>query len=145
MAPKVPPDKILYQFYHSLLQSQCHVSWSLFSKQTQNQFAQWFLEELQRRNPNAVNAAQLGVKEVKIMFGNNDSMVMKFFWRRFFFSSGANEFARFGYFSTDEIQGNQAFVRATVRLPNGQVREFRLPMVNEKGWKYAYVENNLPF
>ena len=139
------PDQVLYQFYASLLQSQCNVSWNLFSKATRNKFAEWFLEELKRRNPDAVSAADLGLKEVMIMFGNNDSLVMKFFWRRFFFASGANEFARFGYFDVDSIEGKKAFVKATVRLPNGQVREFRLPLVNEGGWKYAYVENNLPF
>ncbi len=128
------------------MESQCHISWAIFSTPTQNKFAEWALEELARRNPEAVETAQLSMKEVKLLFSRNDSILMKYFWRRFFFSSAAAEIFRLGYFSTDSIKAGKAIVKVTLRYPNGQVRDIGLPMVEERsGWKLAYVENNLPF
>lgn len=146
MADKLPPDQAARRFYSSLMESQCHVSWSFFSNASQKKFAEWALHDLYRRNAEAAQAAKLGIKEIKLMFERNDSMLLKFFWRRFFFSSGANEIYRLGYFSVDSVKGKKAIVKVTLKYPNGQVREIGLPMVNERGgWKLAYVENNLPF
>lgn len=146
MAEKTLPHQAARTFYASLMESQCQVSWSIFSKASQKQFAQWALEELMRRNQDAVKNAGLGLKEVKLMFEQNDPSLMKFFWRRFFFSSGANEIFRLGYFSTDSVNGKKAIVKVTLKYPNGQVQEIGLPMVEESGgWKLAYVEHNLPF
>ncbi len=146
MAQKLPPDRSARQFYASLMESQCHISWSIFSTASQNKFAEWALHDLFNRNAEAAKAAQLGLKEIKLMFERNDTMLLKFFWRRFFFASGANELYRLGYFSVDSVKGNKAIVKVTLKYPNGQVREIGLPMVQERGgWKLAYVENNLPF
>lgn len=128
------------------MESQCHVSWDMFSNASQKQFANWSLQEIERRNSEAVKFAQLSIKEIKLMFEQNDSILLKFFWRRFFFASGANEIFRLGYFSTDSVKGKKAVVRVTLKYPNGQVQEIGLPMVDERGgWRLAYVENNLPF
>lgn len=142
---KLPPDQAARQFYSSLMESQCHVSWSLFSNDSKEKFAQWALEEVYRRNRDAALFAKISVKEVKLMFERNDSLLLKFFWRRFFFASGANELYRLGYFSVNEVQGKKAVVKVTLKYPNGQVREIGLPMVDQRGWKLAYAENNLPF
>lgn len=143
---QIPPDKAANQFYASLMQSQCHVCWGFLSNESQNKFAQWTLEELQRRNPEACAAAEMGVKEVKLLFERNDSLIMKFFWRRFFFASGANELYRLGYFSVHNIEGSKATVRVHLKYPNGQEKDVALPMVKQRGgWRLAYVENNLPF
>lgn len=143
---KLPPDKAANQFYASLMQSQCHICWDTFSKHSQNQFAEWAKEEMYRRNPEACKAAQISSKEVKLLFARNDSLILKYFWRRFFFASGANEIYRLGYFSVHSEEGNTAMVKVNLKYPNGQERDIALPMVKEGGnWKLAYVENNLPF
>ncbi len=146
MGNNLPADQAARRFYASLMESQCQVSWSFFSKTTQNKFAEWALHDLYQRNQEAAKAANLGIKEVKLMFERNDPMLLKFFWRRFFFASGANEIYRLGYFSIDSVKGKTAVVKVTLKYPNGQVREIGLPMVEERGgWKLAYVENKLPF
>lgn len=146
MNDKLPPDQAARRFFSALMESQCNVTWSYFSTPSQNKFAEWMLKEVYDRNPQAAKAADLGVKEVKILFENNDSMVMKFFWRRFFFASAAHEIFRLGYFSTDSITGKKAIVRVKLKYPNGQTRDIGLPMILERGgWKLAYVEHNLPF
>lgn len=143
---KLPPDQAARRFYASLMESQCHLSWELFSNASQKKFAEWVLQDLYSRNKDAASAADLGLKEIRLMFERNDPMLMKFFWRRFFFSSGANEIYRLGYFSLDSVKGKKAVVRVTLKYPNGQVREIGLPMVEERGqWCLAYVENDLPF
>lgn len=142
----MPPDVAARRFYASLMESQCHISWSLFSNASQKKFAEWALQDLYQRNNEAAKTANLSVKEVKLMFERNDSILLKFFWRRFFFSSGANELYRLGYFSIDRQDNKKAIVKVTLKYPNGQVQEIGLPMVNERGgWKLAYVEHNLPF
>jgi hypothetical protein len=143
---KQTPDQAARQFYSSLNEGKCHISWNIFSGASQKKFADWSLKDLYERNNEACVAAQLGVKEVKLMFENNDPMLIKFFWRRFFFASSASEIYRLGYFSLENTKGKKAIVKVTLKYPNGQVREIGLPMVSERGgWKLAYVENNLPF
>lgn len=146
MPEKMPPDQAARWFYSSLMESQCHTSWSIFSKGSQNHFVEWALQELYNRNKEAAESAGLSRKEIKLMFERNDSILLKFFWRRFFFASGANEIFRLGYFSVDSVKGKKAVVKVLLKYPNGQVHEIGLPMVEERGeWKLAYVENNLPF
>jgi len=146
MNEKLPPDQATRQFFASLMESQCHVSWGIFSKASQDKFAEWALQELYTRNKDAAENAKLGIKEVKLMFERNDSILLKFFWRRFFFSSGTNELYRLGYFTVDSVKGNKAVIKVTLKYPNGQVQEVGLPMVMERGgWRLAYVEHNLPF
>jgi len=143
---KLPPDQAARRFFASLMESQCHICWGFFSTASQNKFAEWALQDIYRRNPEAAKAAELGIKEIKLLFERNDSMLIKFFWRRFFNASGANELFRLGYFSVDSIKGNKAIVKVVLKYANGQVREVGLPMSNERGgWKLAYVEHDLPF
>ena len=140
------PHEGARQFFSSIMDSQCHISWALFSKASQKNFSEWALHEIYTRNKESAVEANIGIDEIKLMFENNDSQILKYFWRRFFFSSGAGEIFRFGYFSTVQIQGNQSIVKVTLQYPNGQTREIGLPMVKEAGvWCMAYVEHNLPF
>lgn len=146
MPPKVPPDEAARKFFSSMIEGKCNISWTIFSNASQKKFAEWSLQDLYERNNDAATEAKLGVKEIKLMFENNDPLLIKFFWRRFFFASSANELFRLGYFSTDSVKGKKAIVKVTLKYPNGQVREIGLPMVDERGgWKLAYVENDLPF
>lgn len=146
MGPKLPPDQSARQVFASMLEGNCHHSWGIFSAATQKHFADWALKDLYQRNNEAATGARLSAREVKLMFESNDPMLIKFFWRRFFFASSANDLFRYGYFSTQSVQGKNAIVKVTLKYPNGQVQEVNLPMINERGgWKLAYVENNLPF
>lgn len=140
------PHEAARQFFAAIMESQCGISWALFSDASQKQFAEWALHEIYTRNKNSAEQANLGYSEVVLMFENNDSQVLKYFWRRFFFSSGAAEIFRFGYFDTVQVTGKNAIVKVSLHYPNGQTREIGLPMVQNRGvWCLAYVEHNLPF
>ena len=128
------------------MESQCQNSWIIFSEASRKKFTQWTLEEIYTRNNDSAIIANLGISEVELMFENNDSQIMKYFWRRFFFASGTGEIFRFGYFETVQITGNRAVVKVSLQYPNGQTNEIGLPMVHENNaWRLAYVEHNLPF
>lgn len=143
---KMEPHETARQFFASIMDSQCHISWALFSAASQKNFSEWTLHEIYNRNKESAAMANIGIDEVRLMFENNDSQILKYFWRRFFFSSGAGEIFRFGYFATVQTQGKQAIVKVTLQYPNGQTREIGLPMVKERNvWCLAYVEHNLPF
>jgi hypothetical protein len=143
---KVQPEHIADYFFKSLLQNQCHVCWSLFSKHTQDHFAQWCLESIYERTPEAAKFSNLGIPEVKLLLEKNDSMLMKTFWKRFYISSNAADFYRFGYYETIQNDGKQALVGVMFRYPNGKTTQLTLTMVNEKGaWKLGYLESKLPF
>ena len=143
---KMEPHETARQFFAAIMESQCHISWALFSKASQKNFSEWALHEIYTRNKESAVEANIGMDEIKLMFENNDSQILKYFWRRFFFSSGAGEIFRFGYFSTVQIEGSQGIVKVSLQYPNGQVREIGLPMVKEGGvWCLAYVEHSLPF
>lgn len=140
------PHEAARQFFGSIMESQCQSSWLIFSEASRQKFAQWTLEEIYNRNKESAITANLGLSEVELMFENNDSQIMKYFWRRFFFASGAGEIFRFGYFETVQIQDNKAVVKVSLQYPNGQANEIGLPMVKENNaWRLAYVEHNLPF
>ena len=146
MAPKVPPEETARRFFVALNETKCSVSWGMFTNATQSFFTDWVLKDLYNRNQEAAAAAKLSTKEVRLMFQNNDPSLIKFFWRRFFFSSSASDLFRYGYFTVDSVDGKKAIVKVTLKYPNGQVKEVRLPMVDERGgWKLAYIENKLPF
>lgn len=128
------------------MQNQCNVSWKLFSKKTQDKFLQWTLNDIYARNKKAAEFAKLGLTEVRMMFENNDTGIMKSFWKRFFFASNANFLFRFGYFDTKKVEKNKAVVICTMKFPDGRQAEAKMLMVNERGgWKLGYVESGLPF
>lgn len=143
---KGEPHKIAHHFFASLMQNQCSVCWKLFSKKSQDKFLQWALKDIYARNKKAAEFANLGLTEVRMMFENNDTGIMKSFWKRFFFSSNANFLYRFGYFDTVKKEGNKAMVICTMKFPDGRQAQMELLMLNERGgWKLAYVEKGLPF
>ncbi|MBX2860401.1 MAG: hypothetical protein KTR14_04155 [Vampirovibrio sp.] len=147
MAKKaITPDMIADQFFKYLMHNQCHVCWRLLSEPSRKQFMAWTLNDIYQRHPKAAEAAKIGDAEVKLLFENNDASIMKTFWKRFFYSSGANEFFRYGYYETIAHQGKRATVRVKLVYPDGSQNEVDLQMVQElNGWKLAYVESGLPF
>ncbi len=143
---KAPPDKVANYFFRSLMHNQCHICWSLFSKRSQDEFLKWTLNDIYERHPEAARQAKIGPAEVKLLFENNDVSLMKTFWKRFFFSSGANEFFRFGYYATVDNTGSQSTVRVLCKFPDGRSTQTDLLLLNERGnWKLGYVEASLPF
>lgn len=128
------------------MQNQCHFCWSLFSKKSQEKFLEWSVSDIYARHPQAATLAKLGPPEVRLLFENNDGSLMKTFWKRFFYNSGANDFFRFGYFHTRKIEGSRASVDVICKYPDGHETTTRLTMQKERsGWKLAYVESDLPF
>jgi hypothetical protein len=143
---KLAPHETLYQFIQELAKFNGNVCWKGFSVKTQQAFAQWTLDDLYARTPEAAKAAQLGIPEVRLMFEKNEMSLFKTFWKRFITNSGAVDCYRFGQYVTHEETGNQATVRVNMTYPNGTYGHKDFLMVNEKGgWKLAYVEANLPF
>lgn len=146
MSPQNEPQIVARQFFQALMQNQCHLSWSLFSKKSQEQFLDWSVRDIYARHPDAAAMAKLGRAEVRLLFENNDASLMKTFWKRFFYNSGANDFFRFGYFHAGKIEGSRATVDILCKYPDGREAKTAMQMVKERGmWKLAYVESNLPF
>jgi hypothetical protein len=140
------PDQTADFFFRSLMQNQCHVCWSLFSSKSQEHFLKWTLEALAQKNPTAVTASKIGPKEVRILLERNDSLLIKTFWKHFFLSSSAADFFRFGYYNVQENNGREAKVLVTFKYPNGQSAQVTVTMLKERGgWKFAYIESELPF
>ncbi|MBY0405382.1 MAG: hypothetical protein K2X66_15890 [Cyanobacteria bacterium] len=146
MAKITPPEHVIDQFFKALMHNQCHVCWGHFSMRTQNEFLHWTLNDIYARHAKAAQVAALAIPEVKMLFENNDATIMKTFWKRFFYSSSANEFFRFATYETLQSDKKNAVVRANLQYPNGQQTHVDLSLVFEKGgWKFAYVESSLPF
>lgn len=146
MAVKMEPEQVTKYFFQSLMHNQCHVCWSLFSKKTQDEFLKWTIQDIYQRHSEAAKAATIGVPEVRLLFENNDASLMKSFWKRFFFSSNANDFFRYGYPRTREKKGRHATVEYVFQYPDGRTAKADVEMVHERnGWKIAYVESKLPF
>lgn len=146
MAKGGDPHQVADHFFKALMHNQCHVCFELFSHKTQKEFLQWTLNDMYHRHPDAARAASIGGAEVKLLFEKNDTTVMKTFWKRFFFSSNANDFFQFGYYETVQQKGSQATVRVEFRYPDGRTAQVELTMIKEKGaWKLGYIESGLPF
>jgi hypothetical protein len=146
MAKGASPDQMAQYFFKSLMHNQCHVCWGLFSQRTQTEFLNWTLQDIYQRHPQAAQASKLAMPEVKMLFENNDPGVMKSFWKRFFYSSGTNDFFQFGTYHTVQSDNKNATVRIQLEYPNGHRTAVDIQMVFEKGgWKLAYVEAGLPF
>ena len=146
MSAKQTPDHIAKFFFQSLMQNQCHVCWSLFSDKTQREFINWTLNDLYEHHRNAAETAKLGPPEIKLMFETNNLDLIIRFWRRFVRKSGAQDFHRYGYFSTLESTGKQAKVEARLEYPGGKSVKIELSMLNERGgWKLGYLESGLAF
>lgn len=140
------PDQMAQHFFKSLMHNQCHVCWGLFSMRSQAEFLHWTLQDIYTRHPEAAKVSKLAAPEVKMLFEKNDSSVMKSFWKRFFYSSNANDFFRFGHYETVQSDNKHATVRIHLMYPNGHRASVDISMVNEKGgWKLAYIESGLPF
>jgi hypothetical protein len=140
------PHDVARHFFQTLMQSQCHVCWNLFSNKTQSEFIKWTLRDIYTRNQQAAQTAKLGPAEIKIMFETNDMSLMRSFWRRFLQQSRAVEFLRFGYFKTVEVSGRQANVEANLVYPDGTNNTIVLKMYNERGgWKFGYLESGMTF
>lgn len=133
-------------FFHLLMQNQCNQCWKIFSKKSQDVFLKWTLKDIYSKNKQAAEYAQLGTSEVRLLFENNDSSLMKSFWRRFFFVSGSNEFFRFGYFNTAKTEGGKAVVEILCKFPDGRIKKSQILMIQKgKEWKFGYIESGLPF
>jgi hypothetical protein len=146
MATTYTPDQVLDGFFKYLMQNQCHVSWALFSATSQAKFLDWTLDTLYNKNGEAAKTAKLTTKEVRMLLERNDSMLMKTFWKKFYLSSNAGDFYRFGYYSLLNQDGKDAQVQVEFRYPQGQIVHITVNMVFERnGWKLAYIESGLPF
>lgn len=140
------PHEAARYFYQSLLQSQVHVCWGLFSDKSQKEFIKWTLKDLYQQNERAAKAAKLGPPEVKLMFETNNLDLVMRFWRRFVRQSQAAMFGRYGYYETLENNGRTAKVEAKLIYDNGQEQRHNLVMVNERGgWRFGYLESGMPF
>lgn len=140
------PHEAARYFYQSLLQSQVHVCWGLFSDKSQKEFIKWTLKDLYQQNERAAKAAKLGPPEVKLMFETNNLDLVMRFWRRFVRQSQAAMFGRYGYYETLENNGKTAKVEAKLIYDNGQEQRHNLVMVNERGgWRFGYLESGMPF
>lgn len=143
---KRQPDETARSFFQTLIQSQCHVCWSMFTHKTQQEFLKWTLSDIYTRNREAAEKARLGPAEIKIMFECNDPGLMRSFWRRFLQKSEAQMFLNFAYFETLEIAGKIATVEARLVYPNGHTDRVHIKMFSEGGsWKMGYLESGLPF
>lgn len=146
MSNNEEPNRAARFFFHSLMQNQCHVSWKLFTKKSQDVFLKWTIEDVYDKNRKAAEFAQLGLTEIRLMFENNDTGLMKSFWKRFFFASNSGTLYRFGYFNLAKEEGNRAVVEVLMKFPDGRTATTPLMMFKEKGgWKLGYVESGLPF
>ena len=141
----IKPDQVVSQFFKAFMQTQCHICWGMLSKKTQAVFLEKALQGVYERNPDAAKAAKLGKAEIKLLFENNDTTLLKTFWKTFFNTSHAEHFFRFGYYKTIEEAGNKATVEVTFKYPDGRSAQVNLTMLKEMGmWKLAYVESGLP-
>jgi hypothetical protein len=139
------PDAIANHFFKSFMSNQFNVCWSLFSKHSQTTFLDWTLKDIYQRHPQAAEIAELGLPEVRLMFDNNDQSLMKTFWKRFYYNCNAYEIYRFGYFHLEANDGKTAVVRIDMQYPDGRTQELKLTMLNERGWKFGYLESGLAF
>lgn len=139
------PDVEANQFFKKLMANELPTCFELFSKASQQYFMEWSLKDLFERHPHAAQTAKMTTKEIKLMFKRNEATLVQSFWKRFYFNSGALEIFRFGYFSTESQQGNEAVVLVRLEYPNGQKGEVRIKMLKEKTWKLAYMESGLDF
>lgn len=146
MAKGPGPEQMADYFFKQLMHNQCHLCWTTFSEYSRQYAIRWTMEDIYQRHPNAARGAQLAAPEIKMLFDNNDTSIMKTFWKRFFFSSGANDFFHFGTYETVENDGKKATVRINLGYPNGHRAHVDVAMLNERGgWKLAYFEAELPF
>ena len=142
MTNRFGPDQVMSHFFKSLLQYHFPVCWSLFSNRTKQTFMDFTLKELYRSHGKSAEKVKLGLPEIKFMFENNDTSLIKLFWRRFVIKSSANDFCHYATFQTDSINGKEAQVLASVNYPDGRVVTIRLEMLYEfGGWKFGYFES----
>jgi hypothetical protein len=128
------------------MQSQCHVCWDMLSEKSQKHFTDWIIKDIYAKKPVAAKEAGLGPKEIHLMLRNNDSSLMKTFWRHFYISSRAYDFVHYARYSLAEENAQHAVVKVQFQYPNGRQTEVNVTMQKHKGaWRFAYMESKLPF
>jgi hypothetical protein len=140
------PHEAAKQFFQLFMSNQFGLSFQCFTKKSKQVFCQWAYDHLKKQHPKAVEASGIGLKEVGIMFKNNDPSLIQSFWKHFYFSSGAGELYQFGYFEPETESGNEATARIRLEYPNGQKGKVLLKMFKEGGkWHFGYIESGLDF
>lgn len=143
---KAQPEQVADYFFKCFMANQCHVCWNLFSQASQQAFLDWTVKDVYQRHPAAAEAAKLGPPEIRLMFEKNDPSLIKSFWKRFFFKSGANEIFRYGYYKALDNNEQVATVQVDLIYPDGRTAQVQFKMLMERtGWKFGYVESGLPF
>lgn len=138
------PHQAVNQFFSLFMSNQFSASFEVFSKHSQQFFIAWTLKKLQEKHPAACEAAQLGEKEIRLMFKRNETQLVQTFWKHFYFTSGAGELYQFGWFDTSEVAGGTASVPVRLEYPNGQRGSVTLTAVKEGSvWKFGYIESGL--
>ncbi|MEB3246213.1 MAG: hypothetical protein VKJ06_09565 [Vampirovibrionales bacterium] len=157
-APTPPPNPLeegalaaaqtANNFFKTFMNNQCHICWGMFTKVSQERFLAWCVDDLYKKHPQAVEASQIGPKEVRLLLERNDQLMIKSFWKRFFALCGANEIYRYGYFAPDLERSSEkeTMVNIRLKLPDGRQGVIPLRMIKERGdWKMGYIESELPF
>lgn len=145
MSKNATPDQALSGFFRFLMDNQFDQAWATFSKKSQETFLDWTLKDLTERHPDAVAYAELTSKEIRLLFEMNDFNVTKHFWKKFYYSCNVFEIFRFGQFLPATAAGSEATVKIALTFPDGRAAEIPFKVVNEGGWKAAYVESGFPF
>jgi hypothetical protein len=140
------PKNFVFQFFRTLMMSQCHVSFSMLTPTSQKAFIDWVQKDMYRRKPEASKAANIGPNEVRLLIEQNDTTVMKTFWRYFYQKSGCYDLIYNGIYSNQNESPNSAEV--FIQLPadkSGNKRQVVFKIV-KKGpvWKLCYVESGAP-
>jgi hypothetical protein len=139
------PKNFVFQFYRTLMMSQCQVSFSMLTPDSQKGFCDAILKVMLERKPEATKAAGIGHPEIRLLIQSNDSFVMKFFWRRFYRISNCYDMVYNGLYSNENVRSDYAEVH--VELPDGKNGTYTgVFKIYKKGpiWKYGYIESNCP-
>jgi hypothetical protein len=136
------PKNFVFQFYRTMMMSQCHISFSMLTDKSQKIFMDAVYNVMMQRKPNATKAADIGHPEIRMLIESNDSFIMKFFWRRFYKMCGCYDMIYHGIYSNENERSDYAEVH--VILPNGNDTERTdVFKIYRKGpiWKFGYVES----
>jgi hypothetical protein len=138
------PHESFQTFLQKFMSNQFGVAFEMFSTQSKTEFLNYTFDLLKQRYPDAIRISGIGLKEVEMMFKQNEKSLIHSFWKNFYFNSGSQELYQFGAFETNGIQGNKATVHCVLTYPNGQEGEVDITMIKEgASWKYGYIESGL--
>jgi hypothetical protein len=139
------PKNFVFQFFRTLMMSQCSVSFSMLTNESQKVFIEHVMKDMYERRPAAAKGANIGPKEVRMLIENNDSGIMKTFWRTFYQTSRCYDMIYNGIYRTEHETPQTATV--VVQLPQPNDAKLDVPFTaHRKGpvWKLAYVESKAP-